>query len=285
MSTWRKLGLVAGGGELPIALAEHLSSTGREFYVSRVKPYADPPLDAFPGSSHDLGAVGARIAGLREAGCDAIVFVGRVPRPDFTLIEWDDTAKAMLEAMGGAENMSDDQLLRALIIAHVQAGFAIVGADDAMADLLAPAGVWGAYKPSDEHMSDIRLAAKVAHALGVYDVAQGVVVASGLVLALEAQEGTDAMLRRVAELPPAVRGSAQARRGALVKRPKPKQERRIDLPTIGVRTIEGAIAAGLSGIAVEADAALAVRRDAIVAAADAAGLFVYGFTAAEIDAA
>ena len=125
-------------------------------------------------------------------------------------------------------------------------------------------------------------AAKVAHAAGAFDVGQGVVVCDGLVLAVEAQEGTDAMLRRVAELPETVRGSPQSRRGVLLKRPKPIQERRIDLPTIGVRTIEGAIAAGLAGVAVEADGALAVGRADVVAAANRAGLFVYGFTRAEV---
>jgi hypothetical protein len=103
-----------------------------------------------------------------------------------------------------------------------------------------------------------------------------------LALAVEAQEGTDAMLRRVGELPGAVRGTAGARRGVLVKRPKPMQERRIDLPTIGVRTIEGAALAGLAGVAVEAGGALAVRRSELIAAADRAGMFVYGFTRAEV---
>jgi hypothetical protein len=102
-------------------------------------------------------------------------------------------------------------------------------------------------------------------------------VAGGLVLAVEAQEGTDAMLLRVAGLPPAIRGSPDDRRGVLVKRAKPQQERRIDLPTIGVRTIEGAARAGLAGVAVEAGGALVVDRAAVAAAGDAAGVFVIGF--------
>jgi len=102
------------------------------------------------------------------------------------------------------------------------------------------------------------------------------------VLAVEAQEGTDLMLARVAELPARLRGTPEARRGVLVKRPKPIQERRVDLPTIGVRTIDGAARAGLAGVAVEAGGALVVRRDALIEAANRAGLFVYGFGAAEI---
>jgi DUF1009 family protein len=142
--------------------------------------------------------------------------------------------------------------------------------------------VWGAHAPSDAHRRDIARAAKVAAATGALDIGQGVVVCDGLVLAVEAQEGTDQMLRRVAELPERLRGTQAARRGVLVKRPKPIQERRIDLPTIGVRTIEGAARAGLSGVAVEAGGALVVRRADVIAAADAAGLFVFGFSPADV---
>jgi hypothetical protein len=221
---------------------------------------------------------------LREAGCDAIVILGQVPRPDVSKLQLDEAAIAMAPAVLAAARNGDDALLRALVSEHERAGFRVIGVDEAMQGLLAPAGVWGAVAPSERQMADLRKAAKLAAAVGAWDVGQGVVVCDGLVLAVEAQEGTDAMLRRVGELPPTVRGTPDVRRGVLVKRPKPIQERRIDLPTIGVRTIEGAAAAGLAGIAVEAGAALALRRDELIAAADRAGLFVYGFSAAETDA-
>ena len=217
---------------------------------------------------------------MRAAGCDAVVLLGQVARPDYRTLELDDVALALLPKLLAAQG--DDALLRTLLEEHERAGFRVVGAEQVMAELLAPAGAWGAVSPDAKHMADIAKAAKVAHAAGAFDVGQGVVVCDGLVLAVEAQEGTDAMLRRVAELPETVRGSPQSRRGVLLKRPKPIQERRIDLPTIGVRTIEGAIAAGLAGVAVEADGALAVRRADVVAAANRAGLFVYGFTRAEV---
>jgi DUF1009 family protein len=188
----------------------------------------------------------------------------------------------MLPALLAAAPQGDDALLRAVMAEHEKAGFTIIGAEQAMEHLLATPGVWGACAPSDGERGDIAKAAKIAAAVGALDIGQGVVVCDGVVLAVEAQEGTDAMLERVARLPEALRGLANARRGVLVKRPKPIQERRIDLPTIGVKTIQGAAAAGLAGVAVEAGGALAVRRDALVAAADAAGLFVYGFTSVEI---
>lgn len=188
----------------------------------------------------------------------------------------------MVPALLAAAPLGDDALLRALMAEHERAGFRVVGADEVMRELLAAAGAWGALAPDFAQRADILKAALVAAAAGSFDIGQGVVVCDGLVLAVEAQEGTDAMLRRVADLPAPLRGSARARRGVLVKRPKPMQERRIDLPVVGVATVELAAAAGLAGIAVEAGGALVVRRAELIAAADSVGVFLYGFTPAEV---
>lgn len=280
MGGWRKLGIIAAAGDLPVALAEHCAATGQAYFVARVAPFASEALNAHPGATHDLSAMGARIEALKQAGCDTITFVGQAPRPNFGALAFDERGLAMLPALAAAAREGDDALLRALLDEHARAGFAVIGADEAMADLLAPAGALGAHAPAG--LDDTARAAKVVAAMGAFDIGQGAVVCDGLVLAVEAQEGTDEMLARVARLPASVRGTALARRGVLVKRPKPNQDRRVDLPVIGVRTIEGAAAAGLAGVAVEAGAALLVRRDKIIAAADGAGLFVYGFTRAEL---
>jgi DUF1009 family protein len=285
VSAWRKLGVIAGGGDLPAVLAEHLASSKQDYFVARISPHADAALDAHPGVTLGLGAMGARMDAMREAGVDAVVLIGQVQRPDISKLELDAGAMAMLPAVLAALPQGDDALLRAILSEHERAGFRVVGVEEAMSDLLAPAGAWGAHAPTDSNRKDIVKAAKVAHALGAFDIAQGVVVCGGYVLSVEAAEGTDEMLKRVASLPENVRGSQSARRGVLVKRPKPIQERRIDLPTIGVKTIQGAAAGGLAGVAVEANAALAIRRAEIVAEADRLGLFVYGFTAAEVDGA
>jgi UDP-2,3-diacylglucosamine hydrolase len=282
MSAWRKLGIIAGGGELPVVLADHCAATRADYFVARIAPYADPALNAHPGATFGLGHMGARMASMREAGVDALVLIGQVPRPDVSKLEFDDGAKAMLPAILAALPQGDDALLRTILAEHERAGFKVLGAEEVMGDLLAPEGVWGALAPTPAQMKDIAKGASIAHAIGAFDIAQGVVVANGHVLALEAAEGTDEMLKRVAALPAALRGTSDARRGALVKRPKPIQERRIDLPVVGVRTVEAAAVAGLVGIAVEAHGALAVRRADLVAAADKLGLYVYGFTRAEL---
>jgi DUF1009 family protein len=279
---WRKLGVIAGGGELPVVLADHCAATNRPYFIARITPYADPALSNHPGSDNGLGHMGARMRAMRDAGVDAVVLIGHVPRPDISTLDIDDGTSAMLPAIIAALPQGDDAVLRAVLNEHERNGFQVVGAEDVIGELLAPEGAWGAVTPTAAQLKDIIKGAKIAHAIGAFDIAQGVVVCDGHVLAVEAAEGTDEMLKRAAGLPAALRGSAERRRGALVKRPKPIQERRIDLPVVGVKTIEGAARAGLAGIAVEAHGALAVRRDAMIAAADAAGMFVYGFTRAEV---
>ena len=278
----RKIGIIAGGGELPVMMAEHCAASSQPYFVARISPFADPALEAHPGVTLGLGAMGARIQAMREAGCQDVVLIGQVPRVDPRTLDLDAGALAMLPAILAAAPQGDDALLRAVLNQHEKAGFRVIGAEQAMADLLAAPGVWGARQPTQAHWADVAHAAKVAAATGALDIGQGVVVCDGLVLAVEAQEGTDAMLARVAELPARLRGTPESRRGVIVKRPKPIQERRVDLPTIGVRTIEGAARAGLSGLAVEAGGALVVRRRELIEAADRAGLFVLGFTPAEL---
>lgn len=283
MAAYAKLGLIAGGGELPLLLAEHLKASGSPYFVARIEPHADTALEGHPGVTLGLGQMGTRMQAMRDAGVDAIVVIGQVPRPDVSKLQLDEGAIAMLPAIMGALQEGDDTLLRALLNEHEKAGFRVLGADAVMADLLATSGVWGAISPTPKQFGDVKRAAKLAAAIGSYDVGQGVVVADGIVLAVEAQEGTDRMLARVAEFPEALRGTTERRRGVLVKRPKPIQDLRIDLPVVGVRTIEGAAAAGLAGVAVQAGSALVVRRDAIIAAADTAGLFLLGFEPADVD--
>ena len=142
--------------------------------------------------------------------------------------------------------------------------------------MIATAGVYGRHKPDAQANEDIRTALRIVRALGELDIGQAAVVCEGLALPVEAAEGTDAMMARLVDLPRNVRGTPQSPRGVMVKAPKPNQERRVDLPVIGQRTIELASAAGLAGVAVEAGAALVVRTEKVVEAADRLGLFVMG---------
>lgn len=284
MARWAKLGVIAGAGDLPVRLAEHCATIGQSYFVARIEGLADAALETHPGAAFGLGEMGARFKALAAAGCDAVTFVGLVRRPEFKALKLDARATLMMPKVLAAARGGDDALMRVILQEFEREGFRVVGPEEALADLLAPVGVLGVHAPDDAMRADLVKAAAIAAALGSWDVGQGCVVCDGLVLALEAAEGTDAMLARVAALPVAVRGTPDARRGVLVKRAKPIQERRIDLPAIGVSTIEGAARACLAGVAVEARGALIVGRDEVIARADALGLFVCGFDPADLPA-
>lgn len=277
MADWSKLAIVAGAGELPVRLAEHCTAAGVAFYMARLDGMAAPELDTYPGATFGLGEMGARFNALKDAGCDAVTFVGLVRRPDFKTLKLDGRGALMLPKVLAAARQGDDALMRAVLGEFEREGFRVVGPEAAFTGLLASPGPLGAHAPDANARADIEKGAAIAAALGGWDIGQGCVVCDGFVLALEAAEGTDAMLARVASLPPEIRGNDSARRGVLVKRPKPIQDRRIDLPTIGLETLESAARAGLVGIAVEAGGALIVDRAAIVARADALGMFVVAF--------
>jgi len=274
-----KLGIVAGRGKLPLRLAEACFSAGREVFVLGIEGETDPAIRRFPHRWIALGAVGAGLQALRESGCDELVLIGPVSRPDFSRLSLDWEGIKLAPKLAVAAARGDDALLSA-VVRHVEAqGFRILGVDDVMVDLRAPLGPVGRHVPSPAAEADIARADEVVRALGVHDVGQGAVVCDGLVLAVEAVEGTDAMLRRCAELPAELRGRPEARRGVLLKRAKPGQDRRVDLPTIGPTTVELAATAGLLGIAVEAGGTLVLERAEVARLADQLGLFVVGIEA------
>ncbi len=169
----------------------------------------------------------------------------------------------------------DDRVLRSIIALFEQAGCRVIGAHEVVPDLLAETGPQTKQHPTDRDWRDILAAYKGADMLGRMDIGQGAVAVSGRIVALEGPEGTDKMLGRVEEMRRSGRISARPG-GALVKLCKLNQEERADLPSIGQRTIDTALQAGLSGIAVEAGRALVLDREQTLARADAAGLFIVG---------
>ncbi|MBK8841238.1 MAG: UDP-2,3-diacylglucosamine diphosphatase LpxI [Hyphomonadaceae bacterium] len=278
-----RLAIVAGGGDLPRRVAEQARKTGRNPFVVGLKGFAEAGLlEEYNGPELSVGEMGRLIQLMKKEGCEEMVFAGWLKRPDFSSLKLDLKGVQSLPKILAAAKKGDDALLRAVMDVFAEAGFRIIGADDVLNDLLVSAGPLGAIIPDAEHWPDIRRAAEVARISGSLEIGQGAVSCAGLVLAVEAQEGTDRMLARVGELQVEIRGTPEARRGVLVKRPKPQQERRIDLPTIGVATVQAAGKAGLAGIAVEAGAALVVDREEVARAADQLGVFIYGFTLAEV---
>jgi DUF1009 family protein len=271
-----KLGLIAGGGGLPVEIAEHCERSGRPLFVVRLKGFAGEALAPYAGAEVGIAEIGKCIKVLKRAGCVSICLAGSVARPDFASLVPDLRGLALLPKVIATAKKGDDALLRLLVAEFEKEGFAVEGAHDVMEDLTLPAGPLGRHTPTGEALADARKALDVARAIGRLDVGQAAVVAHGLVLAVEAQEGTDAMLARVAELPGHLRGHAGSGAGVLAKAPKPIQETRVDLPTIGLATVQGVARAGLAGIAGEAGRLLVLDRDETIALADELGVFILG---------
>ncbi|MEM9616402.1 MAG: UDP-2,3-diacylglucosamine diphosphatase LpxI [Pseudomonadota bacterium] len=282
MGRWRKLGIIAGGGALPLRIAAACKERGEDFHVIRLTGHVDASPAELPGDDCAIGEAGKILRLMKAYECDAIVFAGLVKRPDFKSLKVDWRGAAMLPRIVAAATRGDGAILDALIQSVESDGFVVVGVEEAVESLLASAGALGEIAPDAQDLNDIRKAALVITALGPFDVGQGAVVAAGLVLAIEAAEGTDAMLARCAILPNDISGGDHS--GVLVKRPKPGQELRVDLPTIGPETVRRAAEAGLKGIAVNANAALIIDRDEVVKLANEHKLFVYGFLDSEVAA-
>ncbi len=264
------LGIIAGGGDVPGDVAKAAVARGIGVHVLAFEGVTEPELLAlYPHDFIQFDRVGDILSALKRGGCDSVCMVGKVARPDFAKLRPDLAGISLLPKVIAAARKGDDALLQVLIGYFQKKGFHVVGAHEIKDDVLVAAGALGTVTPDDKARQDIARAVQVVETLGAMDIGQGAVVRDGLVLAVEAAEGTDRMLERCVDL---VKGTG----GVLVKLTKPGQDHRVDLPTIGSETVRRARAAGLSGIAVEAGAAMLVDRAATVAAADAAGLFIVG---------
>ncbi len=267
-----KLGIIAGGGALPSLLVSACEGSGRDYYVLALTGFAEESSFSHPPQAWiRLGEVGKGLEALRNAGAKDVVMAGSVKRPALSDLKPDLKGAAWLAKVAGRA-LGDDRLLSAVIGEIEREGFRVVGVDSLLKDLLAASGPLGRYLPDTAAERDIIRGFQVARALGAADVGQAVVVQQGLVLGLEAVEGTDVLLDRCAHL------RREGLGGVLVKAKKPRQERRADLPTIGTATVKNAHAAGLRGIAVEFGHALIINKPAVSALADELGLFVVGHT-------
>ncbi len=270
------LGIIAGGGELPRAIAQSARAAGRDVFVLAINGMAGDWAREFPNEWLSLGEPGGAIKAFRAHNCSDVTLAGRVQRPKFSELKLDMKGVLIAPRVIAAALKGDDALLRSLVDIFEREGFRIVGAAEAAPDLIAREGVMGRVRPSAENEADIAQGFKIARAIGALDVGQAAIVCEGLALAVEAAEGTDAMIARVAQLPEHFRGGKGKLRGVLVKAPKPIQDGKTDLPVVGVETIRRAHEVALAGVAVEAGGALFVDREAIVAEADRLGLFLMG---------
>ncbi|MCI1697051.1 UDP-2,3-diacylglucosamine diphosphatase LpxI [Acetobacter lovaniensis] len=271
------VGILAGGGPLPARVAEAAHAAGRPVFIIGFEGFADPAtLAPWPHECVRLGAAGRMLSLLRAHACSDLVLIGPIRRPSLRSLYPDTEGARILARLGKALFAGDDGLLAALVRILGEEGFQVRGAHEFLSHSVAEAGVLGQSRPDAQALADIRRGVAVTQALGRLDIGQGCVVQNGVVLAVEAMEGTDAMLARsgVCRQP----GDG----GVLVKLLKPGQEKRADMPTIGPTTLRNAHAAGLRGIAFEAGNTLLTDRAACVAEAERLGLFLIAIDPAEL---
>lgn len=266
------LGIIAAGGEMPVRLAKDVLATGRGVFIVAIREFADAALYAgLPHAVVRLGAGGALIEAFRNAGVRDLVILGRARRPSLLGLLPDAWMAGALARLGrDFMTGGDDTLLRGVTRLLEAEGFSVRGAHEVREGLAAPAGLLAGPAPDAAQQADIARGVAVLRALGPVDVGQACVVQQGLVLAVEAIEGTDAMIARAGGL------RREGPGGVLVKLPKPGQDLRLDMPTIGPATVAAAAAAGLAGIAIQAGATLLAERAITLREATAHGLFIIG---------
>lgn len=271
-ATQRKLGIIAGSGRMPSLLVDACIADNRPYFVLGIEGHAESELLSHaPHRITRLGAIGESLNILRGESVNDVVLAGRVGRPSLTSLRPDLATTKLLARLGAHMFSGDDALLSSIIHFLEDEGFTVVGADDVLATLLTPNKLLTRKAPTPEQEADIKAGFKAARMLGQLDIGQAAVVEKGYVLAVEAAEGTDGLLSRVAALK-----QYPAPEGVLIKVKKPSQERRIDLPAIGPQTVENAHKAGLAGIAVEAGHSIILDQKKVIELADRLSLFVAG---------
>jgi DUF1009 family protein len=274
------VGLIAAGGVMPFAVADSLIARGLTPVLFALKGACDPvAVERFRHHWISVGQIGRAIKLFRSENCRDLVFIGTLVRPALSEIRLDWGTLRVVGPMLAAFRGGDDHLLSGIGRIFEKDGFRMVGIRDVAPDVLMPEGCLTRALPDDIAAADIAKGRDVLRALSPFDIGQAAIVIDGHVVAVEDIEGTDGLLARVARLRSEGRMRAKAARGVLVKAPKSGQDLRFDLPTVGPRTVEGAVKAGLAGIAIVAGNTIVVEPQGMIEAADAAGLFLTGLPA------
>ncbi len=265
------LGLIAGRGDLPEKIIQEYIRNNKAIFVISIDADNQPPsIKKVPHTVLNVGSVGKAIKNFRQAKVKDVVFAGGLNRPNFSSLRPDAGGIKLLAKISSAKLIGDNSLLSIVIKFFEDSGFNILGAEEILSDLLLPKGIMGKIEPNKSAYKDIEFGITIAKAIGNLDIGQSVIVQRGVVIGVEAIEGTDALITRCRTLLSGEPG------GILVKMKKPSQDRRIDLPTIGPVTVENAHKSGLRGIAIEAGGALVVDKNRTLQKANELGLFIIG---------
>lgn len=278
------IAIICGYGSLPCEVAEGAIAAGRHPFLVGIEGEADASIEAYDHRYMNLGQFGALLKLLRERDIREIVMAGGVhSRPEvFSLkLDWgaiSSIPKAMAMLLGG-----DDSLLTGLIKLFQDHDIAVLGAHQVAPQLLAAQGVIAGKKPGQKDMANIVLGAAACHALGKLDIGQAAIAEAGRIVALEGVEGTDGLVQRIVDLRASGRMPKKGKNGVLVKRMKPNQDQRVDLPAIGPQTVVSVKEAGLCGIAVDAGRSLILQKEKTLQLAKEHKIYIYGLDEIQIN--
>lgn len=269
------IALLAGKGNLPRTLLHVFQKQKRPFVILAFKGQTETNLvKNLPHIWLHFGEAGKALRYFKENHIQEIVMAGAISRPTMSEIRPDWEGVKWLAKIG-SKALGDDNLLKLIIGMIEEKGYKILGPDDILADLLAPTGILTSIEPDEQAWRDIGRGVEILVALSPVDVGQAVVIQEGLILGIEAIEGTDALIERAGALHRPGLG------GVLIKTAKHHQENRADLPTIGLETIHKVLTAGLRGIAIEAGRTLFLNREESLKFAQEKGLFIVGLESAQ----
>jgi DUF1009 family protein len=261
-----KVGIIAGGGNLPVQIINALQHKNQEFAIISV--IKDSNIE-YPANYIDIGNVGQILDYFKSQNVDEIVLAGKITRPSFSTLKLDAKGIKLMAQITKAKFFGDDSLLSIIVKFIENEGFIVKGAEYYTDDLLASVGNLTILHPSEQNLKDIELGKIVAGKIGELDIGQSVIIENGLILGVEAAEGTDNLIMRCASLKYEDNIS-----GVLIKMKKPNQDSRIDLPTIGINTVKNVHFAKLSGIAIDAKQCLIIDKDKVIKLANELGLFI-----------
>lgn len=268
----QNLGIITGSGFLPSEIINHCIKNNQPFFLIAFEGIT-PPNSIPQNINHawvNIGSIGKALKILKDNNVEKIVMAGRVGRPAFSTLKLDVSGLKLLSRLSRLKTSNDNEVFSEIIRFIERSGFTVIGADEVLTELATPKGVLGNIKPDKTAERDIEIGQKIALEIGKLDIGQAVIVQNGMVLGVEGAEGTDRLIERCA----AIHNDGPG--GVLIKMKKPTQDRRVDLPSVGVKTIENIHLNKLRGIAIEAGNTLIINRAEVIAKANELGVFVIG---------
>ena len=265
-----KLAIIAGNGSIPFYLIEECNKIGREYCLIIIEGHGKELSEKYdPDYTVSLSKMGRAVKYVKNIGIKHILMVGGVKRPSLKNIIPDLWTAKFLTTISSKVS-GDNSVLSKLTKALEREGFIIVAPEEVLPNLICPKGTLGKVKPNQQNNEDISTGYRIAKIIGANDIGQSIIIENGLVIAVEAAEGTDRMIKRSLNL------KKEKKAGVLIKVIKPMQDKRIDRPVIGIDTIKAAKKAGLDGIALESNEILILNYSDVILYADEEGLFVEG---------